>query len=169
MYYTGGLVGYQLVQQTIYTYNYTPGDSDANWSHFYNGIMAQNKIIREKSPNSDGLLGIIDVNEAMSLGTAATIWGDVPYSTAVPDNAGLGVYPSYDSQADVSKDDSNIQTFCDKLKIVPGKIKNIVRLGKRKAEASARPRPVEIHLASNYDRRITLSNCHLLMGTEVFF
>ena len=67
-----------------------------------------------------------------------------------------------------SQDDSNVQTLCDKLKIVPEKIKNIVRLGKGKPEASARPRPVEIQLASRYDRRITLSNCHLLKGTKVF-
>jgi hypothetical protein len=101
MYYTGGLVGYQLVQETIYSYNFTPGDADANWSHLYNGILVQNKTIREKSPNADGLLGIIDINEAMSVGTAATIWGDIPYSTAAPENAGLGVYPTYDAQADV--------------------------------------------------------------------
>ena len=72
------------------------------------------------------------------------------------------------AEATSSHDDSNVQTLCDKLKIVPEKIKNIVRLGKRKPEASARPRPVEIQLASSYDRRITLSNCHLLKGTKVF-
>lgn len=101
MYYTGGLVGYQLVQETIYTYNYTPGDSDPNWTHLYNGILTQNNVIREKSPNADGLLGIIDINEAMSVGTAATIWGDIPYSDASPTNAALAVHPTYDPQADV--------------------------------------------------------------------
>ena len=101
MYYTGGLIGYQLVQETIYTYKYTPGDSDPNWTHLYNGILTQNNVIREKSPNSDGLLGIIDINEAMSVGTATSIWGDIPYSTAAPADAGLGVYPTYDSQTDV--------------------------------------------------------------------
>ena len=73
MYYTGGLIGYQLVQETVYEYNYTPGDSDPNWTHLYNGILTQNNVIREKSPDADGLLGIIDVNEAMSVGTATTI------------------------------------------------------------------------------------------------
>jgi len=101
MYYTGGLIGYQLVQQTVYEYNYTPGDSDPNWTHLYNGILTQNNVIREKSPNSDGLQGIIDINQAMSVGTATTIWGDIPYSTAAPANVALGVNPTYDAQADV--------------------------------------------------------------------
>ena len=53
------------------------------------------------------------------------------------------------AEAMSSQDDSNVQTLCDRLKIVPEKIKNIVRLGKRKPEASARLRPVEIQLASS--------------------
>ncbi len=101
MYYTGGLIGYQLVQETIYTYNYTPGDSDPNWTHLYNGIMTQNLVIREKSPNADGLQGIIDINEALAVGTATTIWGDIPYANAAPPTAGLEIYPTYDAQADV--------------------------------------------------------------------
>ena len=72
------------------------------------------------------------------------------------------------AEAKSSQDDSNVQTLCDKLEIVPEKINNVVRIGKRKLEASARPRPVEIQLGSSYDRRITLSNCHLLKGTKEF-
>lgn len=101
MYYTGGLIGLQLVQNTIYIYNFSPGDSDANWTHLYNGIMTQNKKIREISPELDALQGIIDINEAMAVGTAATIWGDIPYSTAVPDNPNLADKPTYDDQMDV--------------------------------------------------------------------
>ena len=55
MYYTGGLIGLQLVQQTIYDYNYTPGDSDGTWSQIYNGILVQNKEIRRLSPENTGL------------------------------------------------------------------------------------------------------------------
>lgn len=102
MYYSGGLVGLQLVQQTIYNYSFTPGDSDDSWSHLYNGILVQNKEIRRISPELDLLQGIIDVNEAMAMGTAATIWGDVPYSEAVPDDPSLNsTKPRYDDQASV--------------------------------------------------------------------
>lgn len=116
MYYTGGLIGLQLVQQTVYDYRYTPGDSDANWTHFYNGILTQNKKIREISPELDALQGIIDINEALALGTATSIWGDIPYSTAVPDNASLETKPIYDNQLDVYDDvqallDRGIQTL----------------------------------------------------------
>ena len=116
MYYTGGLIGLQLVQNTIYIYNYTPGDSDPNWTHLYNGILTQNKKIREISPELDALQGIIDINEALAIGTATTIWGDIPYSEAVPDNPGLQTKPAYDAQLDVYNDvqlllDRGIQTL----------------------------------------------------------
>ena len=102
MYYTGGLIGLQLVQQTIYDYDYTPGDSDAVWAHIYNGILVQNKEIRRISPGLDLLNGIIDVNEALAIGTAASLFGDVPFSNAVPDGASLeSPDPTLDAQADV--------------------------------------------------------------------
>ncbi len=102
MYYTGGLIGLNLVQQTLYNYDYTPGDSNAVWGHIYNGILVQNKEIRRISPDIGFLQGIIDVNEALAVGTAASLFGDVPYSTAVPDNPGLeSPDPTFDPQADV--------------------------------------------------------------------
>lgn len=99
MYYSGGLIGLQLVQQTIYNYSFTPGDSDDSWSHLYNGILTQNKEIRAISPELDLLQGIIDINEALAIGTATTLWGDIPYSEAVPDDPSLeSDKPRYDDQ-----------------------------------------------------------------------
>lgn len=109
MYYTGGLIGLQLVQQTIYNYDYTPGDTNGTWGHIYNGILVQNKEIRRLSPDVGLLLGIIDVNEALAIGTAASLFGDVPYSTAAPDNPSLeSPDPTLDAQTDVY---SAIQTL----------------------------------------------------------
>ncbi|MGB0879629.1 MAG: SusD/RagB family nutrient-binding outer membrane lipoprotein [Polaribacter sp.] len=102
MYYTGGLIGNNLVQQTIYNYDYTPGDSDGTWTQIYNGILVQNKEIRRLSPDIGRLNGMIDVNEALAMGTAASLFGNVPYSTAVPDNPNLdSPDPTFDAQADV--------------------------------------------------------------------
>jgi len=102
MYYTGGLIGLQLVQETLYNYDYTPGDSNAVWGHIYNGVLVQNNEIRRISPDVGRLQGIIDVNEALTVGTATSLFGDIPYSTAVPDNPGLGSEdPTLDAQADV--------------------------------------------------------------------
>lgn len=102
MYYSGGLIGNQLVQQTIYRYDFTPGDSDGGWEHLYNGILVQNKKIRELSPNLDMLQGAIDINEGLAISTAASLWGDIPYSTALPDNPTLeSTKPSYDGQVSV--------------------------------------------------------------------
>ena len=99
MYYSGGLIGKQLVQQTIYRYDFTPGDSDAAWEHMYNGVLVQNKKIRDLSPNLDMLQGAIDVNEGLAISTATTLWGDIPYSTALPDNPTLeSMKPTYDGQ-----------------------------------------------------------------------
>lgn len=102
MYYTGGLIGLNLVQQTLYNYDYTPGDSDAVWGHVYNGILVQNKEIRSLSPDVGLLQGIIDVNEALAVGTTTSLFGDIPYSNAIPDNPSLeSPDPTLDSQADV--------------------------------------------------------------------
>ncbi|WP_420322340.1 SusD/RagB family nutrient-binding outer membrane lipoprotein [Flagellimonas sp.] len=111
MYYTGGLIGLQLVQQTLYNYDYTPGDSNAVWGHLYNGILVQNKEIRRLSPDVGRLQGIIDVNEALAVGTAASLFGDIPYSTATPDNPGVDSEdPTLDGQADVY---AALQTLLD--------------------------------------------------------
>ena len=102
MYYTGGLIGLNLVQQTLYNYDYTPGDSDVVWDLIYNGILVQNKEIRRISPELDLLQGIIDVNEALAVGTAASLFGDIPYSEAIPDNPSLNSPdPDLDAQAEV--------------------------------------------------------------------
>ena len=111
MYYTGGLIGLQLVQQTLFNYDYTPGDSNAVWGHLYNGILVQNQEIRRLSPDIGRLQGIIDVNEALAVGTATSLFGDIPYSTAVPDGAGLGSSdPTFDAQAEVY---AALQTLLD--------------------------------------------------------
>lgn len=102
MYYTGGLIGLNLVQQTLYNYDYTPGDSDAVWGHVYNGILVQNKEIRRLSPDVGRLQGIIDVNEALAIGTATSLFGDIPYSNAIPDDPTLeSPDPTLDDQASV--------------------------------------------------------------------
>jgi len=111
MYYTGGLIGLQLVQETLFNYDYTPGDSNAVWGHIYNGILVQNKEIRRLSPDVSRLQGIIDVNEALAVGTATSLFGDIPYSTAVPDNPGIGSPdPTLDAQADIY---TALQTLLD--------------------------------------------------------
>ena len=111
MYYTGGLIGLNLVQQTLYNYDYTPGDSDAVWTLIYNGVLVQNKEIRRISPELDLLQGIIDVNEALAIGTAASLFGDIPYSAAVPDNPSLSsLDPELDPQTEVY---TALQTLLD--------------------------------------------------------
>lgn len=111
MYYTGGLIGVQLVQQTLYNYDYTPGDSNAVWGFVYNGILVQNKEMRRVSPEVGFLQGIVDVNEALAVGTATSLFGDIPYSTATPDNPGLDSEdPTLDGQADIY---AALQTLLD--------------------------------------------------------
>jgi hypothetical protein len=111
MYYTGGLIGLQLVQETLYNYDYTPGDSNAVWGHLYNGVLVQNREIRRISPDVGRLQGIIDVNEALAVGTATSLFGDIPYSSAVPEAPGLGSEsPTLDAQADIY---AALQTLLD--------------------------------------------------------
>src|SRR2546430_3867530 len=73
---------------------------DGNWFNVYTGggLLDLRKI--EASARADGdsvYLGIAKIWEAFDIGTAADLWGDIPYSDAV----GSDATPTLDSQAAV--------------------------------------------------------------------
>jgi len=73
---------------------------DGNWFNVYTGggLIDLRKI--EASARADGdsvYLGIAKIWEAFDIGTAADLWGDIPYSDAV----GSDATPTLDSQAAV--------------------------------------------------------------------
>jgi len=96
--YSGQLVGYTSLYSNIYGYNLSSVESNGVWRSIYVGVLTQMRTIRERAPEDDLLVGISKVLEAHAIGTAASLFGDVPYSEAAnPDIAD----PHFDNQIDV--------------------------------------------------------------------
>ena len=79
----------------------TAGDFDSPWGVIYADVLAQARIIQDKATVSKNneLLGIAQIVEAHAMGTAASLWGDIPYTEA----SDVENYPEplYDAQEDV--------------------------------------------------------------------
>ena len=88
----------QYIQQA--EYELTEDDFSDEWNGFYGGGGLQDiRLIqaRADTANDPVYRGIARVWEALTIGTAASIWGDIPYSEAI---AGID-NPALDAQPDV--------------------------------------------------------------------
>ncbi|MCE7996605.1 MAG: SusD/RagB family nutrient-binding outer membrane lipoprotein [Roseivirga sp.] len=95
--YSGQLVGITSLYSNIYGYSLSTAESIGTWSRFYIGVVPNARFIREKLPDDNLMQGIAKVVEAHAIGTAASLFGDVPYSEI----AGDVEDPSFDSQVSV--------------------------------------------------------------------
>lgn len=102
---TGMWIGYFSGDDRQYVplanYSVSGRDFNTEWSAIYSGVLKNTYIIkgRARIENNPLLLGIAQTMEAMAVGLAADLWGDVPYSEAIryPEIS----TPKYDAQADV--------------------------------------------------------------------
>lgn len=84
----------------IQNYQYINTDSNTPWSNIYQGVVKQARELRSgiEVPNKDFFYGASKVLEAHAIGTAANIFGDVPFTEAANNNIST---PKYDSQTSV--------------------------------------------------------------------
>ncbi len=96
--YSGQLVGYTSLYSNIYGYNLSTVESNSTWRAIYVGVVPQVREIRRKAPDDKLLVGIAKVLEAHAIGTAASLFGNIPYSEVadpeIPD-------PKFDDQIEV--------------------------------------------------------------------
>ncbi len=96
--YSGQLIGFQSLYSNIYGYSLSAVESNQTWSRIYVGCIPNVRAIIDMVPDDKLMVGICKVMEAHAIGTAATLFGDVPYSeinnTDIPD-------PAFDSQVSV--------------------------------------------------------------------
>lgn len=78
--YTGQLIGFSSLYSNIYGFSLSTAESVSTWSRIYVGAVANLRHIRREAPNDRLLQGIAKVVEAHAVGTAASLFGDVPYS-----------------------------------------------------------------------------------------
>jgi hypothetical protein len=103
---SGQYKGLQNLYEGIYNYNISTEESNSSWEYVFNGIVAQNRVIREGLADDLLIVGITKVVEAHAVGSACANWGQIPYSESV---AGIDD-PKFDTQAEVF---AQLQTLLD--------------------------------------------------------
>ena len=86
--YTQQIIGVNNQQLSVTQYTYGESDYSGFFSGFYagGGLVAIRNIQSLSAAANDNLtLGIAHIWEALAIGTATSIWGDIPYSEAVSD------------------------------------------------------------------------------------
>lgn len=95
--YSGQLIGFSSLYSNIYGFNLSTAESNDEWSYVYVGVITNARHVVSNSTNPL-LQGIAKVIEAHAVGTAASLFGDIPYSqVGDPDVSD----PVFDAQTDV--------------------------------------------------------------------
>ncbi|TNE71873.1 SusD/RagB family nutrient-binding outer membrane lipoprotein, partial [bacterium] len=98
---SGYFTGFDRQYIALGQYQTTSGDADSPWGNLYSGVIQQAEVMIQQTEITGNLIyrGLAKILKANAYGTAADIWGDVPFSQAaqVEDFPN----PAYDSQADV--------------------------------------------------------------------
>lgn len=96
--YSGQLIGITSLYSNIYGFSISTVESASVWSRIYVGAVTNLRIMRNAAPEDALLQGIGKVIEAHAIGTAASLFGDVPYSEI--NNPEISD-PKFDSQLSV--------------------------------------------------------------------
>ncbi len=78
--YSGQLIGITSLYSNIYGFSLSTAEANSTWNAIYVGCIANLRHIRANATNDRLLTGIAKVIEAHAIGTAASIFGNVPYS-----------------------------------------------------------------------------------------
>lgn len=98
---SGQTIGVVLLYKSIYEYNLSAEETSSFWQNAYQGVVKQCRVLREQtasSPRADQYAGIVKVIEANTIGTVASLFGDIPYSEISNDDI---LDPVFDSQLEV--------------------------------------------------------------------
>ncbi len=95
---SGQLTGIASLYSNIYGYNISAAESNTTWFDVYVGVIPNARTIQNSPKSSPLLVGIAKVLEANAVGTAASLFGDVPYSQVANDEYKA---PTFDGQKEV--------------------------------------------------------------------
>ena len=98
---TGQLLGFQSSYLSLSRFNITTAESNGTWNRAYQSVLSQLRTIQEKAISNPQLLAITWIMEAHTIGTMASLFGDVPYREAATPSISE---PRFDPQAQVFSD-----------------------------------------------------------------
>jgi hypothetical protein len=93
----GQYKGATLLYKSLGEYSISGEESNDTWTYIYQSIAKQASVIREKLPDNRSYSGITKIIEANALGTAAALYGDIPFSERANDAFPI---PKFDKQLD---------------------------------------------------------------------
>lgn len=99
--YSGQLIGFTSLYANIYGYSLSSAESVTTWSRIYIGVIPNVRLIRKLAADDPFFVGVSKIVEAHAVGTAASLFGDVPYSEVNREDI---ADPKFDSQAQVFRD-----------------------------------------------------------------
>ena len=97
---SGQYKGVTLLYGSLNNYNISTEETNSTWSYIYQGIVKQCRIMQSELSDFPNYVGISKILEAHAVGTAAEIFGDVPYSQASDPEEKIDD-PVFDNQAAV--------------------------------------------------------------------
>ncbi|MEQ9415781.1 MAG: SusD/RagB family nutrient-binding outer membrane lipoprotein, partial [Cyclobacteriaceae bacterium] len=97
---SGQYSGKLLLYKSLNDYNISTEETNSTWSYIYQGVVKQCRLMQAELTAFPNYVGISKILEAHAVGTAAEIFGDVPYSQAA-DAEEIIEDPVFDSQAAV--------------------------------------------------------------------
>ncbi len=109
--FTDQFTGSERQYETVNNYGVVAGDFNDAWGDLYTRGAAQARLANDAGVESGDVLlvGVSEIIEALLMGEAASLWGDVPYSTAFDYTENSD--PTYDSQEAVF---TAVQSLLDK-------------------------------------------------------
>ncbi|HCM76269.1 MAG TPA: hypothetical protein DIS90_07795 [Cytophagales bacterium] len=117
---TGQYSGKLLLYKSLNEYNISTEETNSTWSYIYQGIVKQCRLMQVELSEFPIYVGISKILEAHAVGTAAEIFGDIPYSQAADAEEKIED-PVFDSQTAVF---AALQTLLDgaiaDLNSIPG-------------------------------------------------
>ncbi len=137
--YSGQLFGFASVYGDVYRYNISTAEANSSWSKIYVGVITNTRSVIANAPQDKLLNGICKVVEAHVVGSAASVFGDVPYSeTGNPD-------------IDDPKFDSQVVVFNSVISLLDDAISDL-------NAGSSRPLDEDIHFGGDKDKWIAAAN-----------
>ena len=80
--YSGQLIGFSSLYANIYGYSLSTVESNSEWFALYVGVLNNMRQLQENSSNTL-LVGIAEIIEGHAFGTAASLWGGIPYLSLI--------------------------------------------------------------------------------------
>jgi hypothetical protein len=136
--YSGQLFGFASVYGDVYRYNISTAETNSSWNKIYVGVVTNTRSMIANAPDDRLLVGIAKVLEAHAIGSAASVFGNVPFS-------------------EINDPDIDDPQFDGQLSVLNA-VQGLLDEGIASLNGAGRPLPEDIHFGGNADKWMATAN-----------